>query len=122
MFPKMSSVGSPRGRPSDCVVRRWPGGAAKRGLDGHVQVELHATIGSHPQVVDAVRLPSEVAFSTAIDGKIKSGAVQWDRFLAGNDSVHAHAEVPNSGEFKVHFVDLLARQCSILSHRFSPVC
>jgi hypothetical protein len=45
------------------------------GLDDHVQVELDATIGAHPQIVDAVRASREAAPEPPIDRKVKSGSV-----------------------------------------------
>jgi hypothetical protein len=115
----MSSTGSPWSRRRLAVARqRDP--VTVVGLDDHVQVELDATIGAHPQIIDAVCASREAALEPPIDRKIKSGSVQWNRFLAGKDGVHAHAVVRNSGEIEFHFVNLLAPHCRILSHCISP--
>ena len=57
------------------AVARQRDPVAVVGLDDQVQVELHATIGADPHIVDAVRPAREAAFVPPIDGKVESGSV-----------------------------------------------
>jgi hypothetical protein len=67
------------------AIARQRNPTAVVGLDGQVQVKLHATIGSHSQIVDATRTPHEAASTATINGKVKSGSLQRNRFPAGKD-------------------------------------
>src|SRR5882724_10775418 len=54
------------------AVARQRDPVAVVGLDDYVQIELHATIGAHPHIVDAVRMAREAALEPPIDRKIES--------------------------------------------------
>jgi hypothetical protein len=64
------------------------------GLNDHVQVKVDATISAHSQIVDAVLAPRKAAVTGSIDMKVEAGSLQWDRFLACKDIIHAYAVIP----------------------------
>src|SRR3981081_343547 len=89
-------------------------------LDGNVEVKVDATISAHSQIVDTVYPPRKAALTASIHRKVEASALQWDRFLSGKDSVHAHAVICHSGDIEIAFVYLIALHCRILSHCISP--
>src|SRR5262249_37015296 len=98
------------------AVTRQSNPPAIIGLDGQMQVELHAPISADSQIVEAMRPAREAPFTASINRKVKSGSLQWNRFPTSKESIHAHAIVRNSGEIEFLLVDLLALHCSILCH------
>src|SRR5215469_4729265 len=86
------------------------------GLDRHVQVKLDTAIGAHSRIVHAVRTPRKAALTASSNRKVKSGSLQWNRLLVGEDGIHTHAVVCYSGDIEFKFVYLLAPHCGILSH------
>lgn len=58
------------------AVARQSNPVAIIGLDGQVQVEVHAPISADSQIVDAVRPAREAPFKTSINRKVESGSLQ----------------------------------------------
>src|SRR5262249_14107290 len=102
------------------AVTRQSDPTAIIGLDSQVQVELHAPISADSQIVDAMRPAREAPFTASINRKVKSGSLQWNRFPASKESIHAQAVVRNPDQIEFHLVDLLALHCGILRHCVSP--
>src|SRR5215831_6411138 len=103
------------------AVARQSNPAAVLGLDRHVQVKLDTAIGANSQIVDAVRTPRKAALTASINREVKSGSLQWNQLLVGEDGIQTHAVVCYSGNIKFIFVYLLASHCGILSHQRSPI-
>jgi hypothetical protein len=68
------------------AVTRQRDPVAVLSLDDDVQVQLDATIGAYPQIVDAVRVSREAALVPPIDRKVKSspcnGIASWPARMA----------------------------------------
>jgi hypothetical protein len=104
------------------AIARQRNAMAIVGLNDHVQVKVDATISAHSQIVDAVLAPRKAALTGSIDMKVEAGSLQWDRFLACKDIIHAYAVIRYACESEIAFVYLLASHSRILSHCISPSC